>query len=180
MPRNFPPASFGKTAILEGNEVAAFEDYVEVGKKIVEWVNDPSKRPTDTAGLNSQIGAHYQLPPKVQGLEIIDGDDVTFKIRLPAKGQVNESLELARQGQYAVPPVVRYLNEVSVASALQTAASEADKLAKEMEQAAKSAREHADRLSKAAAAAAAVAPASAEIEDVLYARVADYTMRQCR
>ncbi|MBK8085207.1 MAG: hypothetical protein IPK28_16100 [Devosia sp.] len=85
--------------------------------------------------FNQAVGAHYTLPPGVKTIQVIQGNDEVFVLRLPAKNQVEESNELAAKGKYDLPPIIDIL---------------------------------------------ANKPAGNTVQDFFHARVADYTMRQCR
>lgn len=143
MARKYPPLEFGPN----NDETAArFIDYEEVGKKLVEWATgSPANWPKTMDELRAALGPHATFPPQVTRLTVVqshdneEGHDYEFILRLPAKGQVSESLKLAKKGEYETPPVVKYL--------------------------AKKKDEDGEKINE---------------ERQLYARVADYTMRQCR
>ena len=131
--RKYPPAQFGPS----GNEDAnvSLEDYIEVGKVIVEWSTGVRNWPRSIDEFNQAVGKHYTLPPGVKAIQVVQGNDEVFVLRLPARNQVAESDCLASQGAYDIPPVVDLL---------------------------------------------ANRPAGHTVQDFFHARVADYTMRQCR
>ncbi|WP_374624398.1 hypothetical protein [Devosia sp.] len=132
MKRDFPPAEFGPS----GNEFAKVSpaDYIAVGQVIIEWATGTRAWPTSLQEFNDAVGAHYTLPPGVKAIQVIQGNDEVFVLRLPAKNQVEESNELAAKGEYDLPPIIDIL---------------------------------------------ASNPKLTE-QDKFHARVADYTMRQCR
>jgi hypothetical protein len=143
MARKFPPMEFGPT----DNELAdaTFVDYAEVGKQLIAWAKGgPATWPKDIDDLRTALKGHLHIPPGVKRLKVIQSDDskednVEFILRLPAKNQVSESEQLATDGSYGKPPVIKILND------------EKD----------------------------AVKGALTKL-DLFHARVADYTMRQCR
>jgi hypothetical protein len=108
--RVYPPIQFGKT----GDEAKAeFTDYEFVGKKIVEWAQNPDTWPTSIDELRKELGGHLTIPPKVKVLKVIQGDDhdpksTEFILRLPPKNQVSESEKIVRtspNGAYELPPL---------------------------------------------------------------------------
>jgi hypothetical protein len=143
MARTYPPFEFGPT----GNETQArFKDYEEVGKKLIAWAQGgPATWPKNIDELRTAMQGHLTIPSQVKHLIVMQSDDsiaedTVFILRLPAKGQVTESDQLAAQGQYDVPPVVKMLhNKVDEGGA-----------------------------------------AIGTTQRLFHARVADYTMRQCR
>lgn len=145
MTRKYPPLEFGPT----GDELTTvrYSDYETVGRKLVEWAtNGPGSWPKNMDELRAAFEGLVTFPAQITRLTVVQsyddpsGENFEFILRLPAKGQVNESLELARNGQYKQPPVIEAL------------ARKKDPQTRE-------------RLSA---------------ERQFYARVADYTMRQCR
>lgn len=145
MTRKYPPLEFGPT----GDELTTvrYSDYEKVGKQLVEWATKgPGSWPKNMDDLRAALDGVVTFPPQITRLTVVQsyddpsGENFEFILRLPAKGQVNESLELAKNGQYEQPPVIAAL---------------ADKIDPQT----------GDLLSP---------------ERQFYARVADYTMRQCR
>jgi hypothetical protein len=92
--RVFPPFAFGQQAD-EGD--AELQNYVDIGKLIVEWAKDPSKRPADMEAFRKAVGNNMLIHPKYTRLRIEQADDndtdLEFVLRLPPKGQVTESEE---------------------------------------------------------------------------------------
>jgi hypothetical protein len=145
MTRTYPPLEFGPT----GDELTTvrYADYEAVGKKLIEWAtNGPGSWPKDMAELRAALNGLVTFPAAVTRLTVVQsyddpsGQNFEFILRLPAKGQVNESLTLAKQGDYQQPPVIAALANMTDPQT-----------------------------------GNALSP-----ERQFYARVADYTMRQCR
>ena len=145
MTRTYPPLEFGPA----GDELTTvrYSDYETVGKQLIEWAtNGPGSWPKDMDELRTALAGVVTFPPQITRLTVVQsyddpsGQNFEFILRLPAKGQVNESLTLAQAGHYEQPPVIAAL---------------ANKTDPQTGQA-----------------------LSAERQ--FYARVADYTMRQCR
>lgn len=143
MPRQYPPLEFGPA----GDELSnvRFEDYTKVGQKLIEWAQQgPASWPKDMEELRAAFDGLITFPPQITRLTVVqsydgEGGNFEFILRLPAKGQVSESEQLATQGNYAQPPVIHMLD------------SQQD--------------ENGNPLSPL---------------QQFHARVADYTMRQCR
>lgn len=145
MTRKYPPLEFGP--IGDELETVRFSDYETVGRKLVEWAtNGPGSWPKNMDELRAAFEGVLTFPAQITRLTVVQsyddpsGENFEFILRLPAKGQVNESLELARNDEYEQPPVIAAL-------ASMTDPQTGDSLSAERQ---------------------------------FYARVADYTMRQCR
>lgn len=115
MKRDYPPLEFGPSGD-EHNDVS-FSDYEAVGKKLIEWAqNGPASWPKDMDDLRKQLEGLVTFPPQVKRLQVVQSDDSTpgdfeFILRLPARGQVTESANIAAEGTYGQPPVIRMLSD---------------------------------------------------------------------
>src|SRR5690554_4792056 len=104
MARNYPPLEFGPA----GDELSnvRFEDYAKVGQKLVEWAQKgPASWPKNMDELRTALDGLITFPPQVTRLTVVqsyDGEEGNFEfiLRLPAKGQVTESEQLAMAGNY--------------------------------------------------------------------------------
>jgi hypothetical protein len=98
--RKFPPFAFGQQA---DEKDAELRNYVDIGKLIVEWAKDPSKRPADMTAFRAAVGDNMLIHPKYTRLRIEQADDndtdLEFVLRLPPKGQVTESEDRVKDAQ---------------------------------------------------------------------------------
>ena len=83
-------------------------NFPETGKKVVKWAQDPSTRPRDLAEFKEQLAGLVDVPDRVKEIQIMQGYDHVFFLRLPPKNQVTLSqkqLETEQGGvqEYGIP-----------------------------------------------------------------------------
>ena len=80
----------------------------ETGKKVVKWAQDPSTRPRDLAEFKEQLAGLVDVPDRVKEIQIMQGYDHVFFLRLPPNNQVTLSqkqLQTEQGGvqEYGIP-----------------------------------------------------------------------------
>ncbi|MFI0843011.1 hypothetical protein [Mesorhizobium sp. IMUNJ 23232] len=83
-------------------------NFRETGMKVVQWAQDPSTRPRDLAEFKQQLAGLVQVPDRFKEIQIMQGYDHVFFLRLPPKNQVTKSHEqLANEtddlNEYGIP-----------------------------------------------------------------------------
>lgn len=83
-------------------------NFREAGEKVVQWAQNPSTRPRDIDEFKEQLAGIVAVPERYKEIQIVQGYDHVFFLRLPPKNQVTKSLEqlLAGQGglsDYGIP-----------------------------------------------------------------------------
>lgn len=83
-------------------------DFAEAGRKVVEWAQNPASRPRDLAEFKEQLAGLVEVPERYKEIQIVQGYDHVFFLRLPPNNQVTHSkkqLETETGGlmQYGVP-----------------------------------------------------------------------------
>lgn len=68
-------------------------NFKEAGMKVVQWAQDPSTRPRDLAEFKEQLAGLVQVPERFKEIQIMQGYDHVFFLRLPPKNQVTKSYE---------------------------------------------------------------------------------------
>ena len=66
-------------------------DFVEAGKIVVKWAQDPSTRPRDLAEFKLQLAGLVKVPDRYTEIQIVQGYDHVFFLRLPPNNQVTHS-----------------------------------------------------------------------------------------
>lgn len=66
-------------------------DFPAVGRKVVEWAQDPSTRPRDLEEFKEQLAGLVEVPERYKEIQIVQGYDHVFFLRLPPKNQVTHS-----------------------------------------------------------------------------------------
>lgn len=66
-------------------------NFKEAGMKVVQWAQDPSSRPRDLAEFKEQLAGLVQVPERFKEIQIMQGYDHVFFLRLPPKNQVTWS-----------------------------------------------------------------------------------------
>ncbi len=57
----------------------------------MEWAQDPSTRPRDLAEFKQQLDGLVDVPPRYKEIQIVQGYDHVFFLRLPPNNQVTQS-----------------------------------------------------------------------------------------
>lgn len=83
-------------------------DYEAAGRKVVMWAQKPETRPADMAEFRQQLKGLVDIPERYETLEICQGDDHHFILRLPPNRQVSESERRAKKQAKEDPGVVSY------------------------------------------------------------------------
>lgn len=83
-------------------------DFPGAGRKVVEWAQNPSSRPRDLDEFKQQLAGKVEVPARYTEIQIVQGYDHVFFLRLPPNNQVTHSqkqLETEEGGlkQYGVP-----------------------------------------------------------------------------
>lgn len=114
MVRKYPPVEFGPTGDELGN--VTFSDYEKVGEKLIAWAKGgPATWPKDMDELRKELKDLVTFPAQITRLTVVQGYDDTqgnseFVLRLPPRGQVSESEDLANKGTYDQPPIIHMLD----------------------------------------------------------------------
>lgn len=66
-------------------------DFPKTGKKVVEWAQNPSSRPRDLEEFKAQLAGLVQVPDRFKEIQIMQGYDHVFFLRLPPNNQVTWS-----------------------------------------------------------------------------------------
>lgn len=61
----------------------AVEDYIELGRRVVEWATDPSSRPASIAELRDQLAGIAEVSGRIRTMEFVQGTAEHLVIRLP-------------------------------------------------------------------------------------------------
>lgn len=83
-------------------------DFEKAGQKVVQWAQDPSSRPRDLAEFKEQLAGLVEVPERFKEIQIMQGYDHVFFLRLPPNNQVTHSQkqlldETDDLSQYGVP-----------------------------------------------------------------------------
>ncbi len=83
-------------------------DFEGAGRKVVEWAQNPGSRPRDLAEFKEQLAGLVEVPARYKEIQIVQGYDHVFFLRLPPNNQVTHSkkqLETETGGlmQYGIP-----------------------------------------------------------------------------
>lgn len=83
-------------------------NFAATGRKVVQWAQDPSTRPRDLAEFKEQLAGLVQVPERFKEIQIVQGYDHVFFLRLPPNNQVTLSqkqLETEEGGleEYGIP-----------------------------------------------------------------------------
>ncbi|MER8568694.1 hypothetical protein NKH85_25260 [Mesorhizobium sp. M0924] len=83
-------------------------DFPGVGRKVVEWAQNPKSRPRDMAEFKKQLGGMVDVPARYKEIQIVQGYDHVFFMRLPPNNQVTQSkkkLDTEKGGlkEYGIP-----------------------------------------------------------------------------
>jgi hypothetical protein len=68
-------------------------DFPKAGRKVVEWAQNPRSRPRDIEEFKQQLAGLVEVPPRYKEIQIVQGYDHVFFLRLPPKNQVTKSKE---------------------------------------------------------------------------------------
>ena len=71
----------------------AVEDYIELGRLVVEWAMDPASRPRDVPALTKQLADIALLPGRVRTIEFVQGTPEHLVIPLPARAVIAAVLD---------------------------------------------------------------------------------------
>lgn len=66
-------------------------NYELAGRLVVEWAQGKKDPPKDMADMRSQLAGIVEIPERYQTLEVVQGDNHHFVLRLPPKDQVTQS-----------------------------------------------------------------------------------------
>jgi len=66
-------------------------DFPKTGRKVVEWAQNPSSRPRDLAEFKTQLAGLVEVPDRIKEIQIMQGYDHVFFLRLPPNNQVTWS-----------------------------------------------------------------------------------------
>ena len=66
-------------------------NFPETGKKVVEWAQNPSTRPRDIVEFRQQLAGLVDVPARYKEIQISQGYDHVFFLRLPPNNQVTQS-----------------------------------------------------------------------------------------
>jgi hypothetical protein len=68
-------------------------NYESAGRKVVKWAQDESEAswPKDMADFRNQLAEDVEIPERYQTIEVVQGTDTHFILRLPPKNQVTQS-----------------------------------------------------------------------------------------
>ncbi len=72
-------------------------NYELAGRLVVEWAQGKKAPPEDMADMRSQLAGIVEIPERYQTLEVVQGDNHHFVLRLPPKDQVTQSEEEVMQ-----------------------------------------------------------------------------------
>lgn len=67
-------------------------DFEVAGRKVVEWAQNPRSRPRDIEEFKEQLKDAIRVPPRYKEIQIVQGYDHVFFLRLPPNNQVTQSL----------------------------------------------------------------------------------------
>ncbi|MBZ9709316.1 hypothetical protein LB543_21560 [Mesorhizobium sp. ESP7-2] len=66
-------------------------NFEAAGRKVVQWAQDPSTRPRDLAEFKAQLDGLVVVPDRYKEIQIVQGYDHVFFLRLPPNNQVTQS-----------------------------------------------------------------------------------------
>lgn len=66
-------------------------DFPAVGRRVVEWAQNPASRPRDIEEFKAQLAGLVEVPARYKEIQIVQGYDHVFFLRLPPKNQVTQS-----------------------------------------------------------------------------------------
>jgi hypothetical protein len=72
-------------------------DYEAAGRKVVQWAQKPETRPSTMEEFRHQLKGLVDIPERYTDLQICQGDDNLFILRLPPARQVSESEETVKK-----------------------------------------------------------------------------------
>lgn len=73
-------------------------NFKEAGAKVVEWARNPASRPRDIEEFRAQLDQLVDVPARFKEIQIVQGYDHVFFLRLPPKNQVTQSQEDIESG----------------------------------------------------------------------------------
>jgi hypothetical protein len=81
----------------------------EFGQKVVEWAEDPSKRPSSLEEMKQECAGILDIPDRITKLKYVDVELDTLLIRVPTRQMVEESVARfsTLEGGYPAPGFYR-------------------------------------------------------------------------
>ena len=83
-------------------------DFPNAGRKVVEWAQNPISRPRDINEFKQQLKDIAVVPDRYTDIQIVQGYDHVFFLRLPPNNQVTQSRAKLEQetndvSKYGIP-----------------------------------------------------------------------------
>jgi hypothetical protein len=82
-------------------------DFIEMGKLVAQWVEDPASRPATVEELKRQLDGIAVVPDRIRKVEFCQSTLDTLVLRLPVKEMIEESIasmtDPMGDGRYPLP-----------------------------------------------------------------------------